>query len=255
MKHKHFTLVELLVVIAIIAILAGMLLPALQRARESARRAQCLSNEKQIMLGVIMFAGESDNSFPLQYVSGTTTKLTVSPSTGTSSAASFSVTGATGSYADYSDTYMNRLYSRATGTTFEGGGGLVPDARVFMCNSGSFSVSGVTGTLFFDFGNTAKQTSYTPNLAAVSTSAPNAISLGDRCRATATTLAANSIDEAKGLNHSKEGFNFAYVDGHAKWFKSNSTTAKLDVTDSTDRDSIFVLGGYGSNGTEDIAVL
>ncbi len=56
-NRRGFTLVELLVVITIISMLMALLMPAVQAARESARRATCMNNQKQIALAMMMYEG------------------------------------------------------------------------------------------------------------------------------------------------------------------------------------------------------
>jgi len=67
LEKKGFTLIELLVVIAIISILAAILFPVFARARENARRTTCLSNLKQIGLGIMQYTQDNDERYPGVY--------------------------------------------------------------------------------------------------------------------------------------------------------------------------------------------
>jgi prepilin-type N-terminal cleavage/methylation domain-containing protein/prepilin-type processing-associated H-X9-DG protein len=69
-RKKGFTLIELLVVISIIALLMGILMPALQRARELARRQSCASRVRQQVLGLILYGSDNDSKLPLPATSG-----------------------------------------------------------------------------------------------------------------------------------------------------------------------------------------
>ena len=92
--QRGFTLIELLVVIAIIAILAAILFPVFAQAREKARAAACVSNEKQLILGVLQYLQDNDERF-FPTVTEREGPTTI---TGPTSALPYSVRGRIGQY-------------------------------------------------------------------------------------------------------------------------------------------------------------
>ena len=120
MNRKNFTLVELLVVIAIIAILAGMVMPALGHARATGVRTQCTNDKKQLITAMLMYAQSNDNY--MIYRSGASTPYSDVLTGRFNSASSSSIISsspagtATVSLAGSLQTPLSALYSLTSGT-------------------------------------------------------------------------------------------------------------------------------------------
>ena len=220
-RKRAFTLIELLVVIAIIAILAAILFPVFARARENARRASCLSNLKQIGLGVMQYNQDYDGHYPPNFPrdtsnSNTSGSLHAILDTDTSHPSGvFKVYhGAT----DHWQTWMDVIFP------------YVKSTQIFVCPSATASATapsygysiaiGGYGGYCSNFGSTC--TSYTPLTESAINRPSEIIMIMDYNNVYSDTTGPWNMNNALTAGNTVvtphlEGGNRAFADGHVKW--------------------------------------
>lgn len=214
-----FTLIELLVVIAIISLLAAILFPVFGRARENARRTSCLSNLKQVGIGVMQYVQDYDEHYlathweldgnPLGYQTRAdergwsynlqpylkSTQVLQCPSEGNTPLAPTAISDNTGQTTPgYTDYVYNRLLGQISAT----------------------NTSGVSASLLTQASNTVMLCEYFSTASGYSLSGGGLTPPDNRAY-----LPPNASGVGPGLRH-LEGLNILFADGHSKWYKSAS---------------------------------
>ena len=198
-RKRGFTLIELLVVIAIIAILAAILFPVFARARENARRASCLSNLKQIGLGMMQYTQDYDEKYTLQDIDGQTL--------GTPLGTGISVADILQPYIKSEQVWKcpssSKIGSGAGRISYHANGCLIGPAPASLAAVQTVA----TTALFRDPGSATSWDAFylRPR--------PIAATASDCTAADVNTERAGFTQ----IGPHFEGYNFAYADGHAKW--------------------------------------
>ena len=223
-KKRGFTLIELLVVIAIIAILASILFPVFARARENARRASCLSNLKQIGLGLMQYTQDYDEKYPPR-IMGTW--------------------GTTSTYVDVSaDSSMpGHIFTTNSGSTTSNGHWgtwmdiiqpYVKSAQIFVCPSVSSTTYPSYGYSYYA-NNRALSAVDQPSMTMIVMDYNTVYSLYANCTDGGNWLRTNNAAVA----HHMDGGNFLFFDGHAKWLAHNNGAPQTGTCSGDSSTSIF----------------
>jgi len=235
-RKKGFTLIELLVVIAIIAILAAILFPVFARARENARRTSCLSNLKQIGLGLMMYTQDYDEKYPARLMGtwGDHTTYKTQPDASMPGYVFITYDGTTGGSGRWIS-WMDMVYP------------YIKSTQLFVCPSAPDPGTGPRNlNPSYGYNLYANQCSMSsvdqPSLTMIAMDY-NAIYSLNINQLGVESLLTGTSDNA--VVHHLDGANVLFFDGHSKWFGRNSGTFRGGETGHTSSNSIF----YNPQGT------
>jgi prepilin-type N-terminal cleavage/methylation domain-containing protein/prepilin-type processing-associated H-X9-DG protein len=252
---RGFTLIELLVVIAIIAILAAILFPVFAKAREAARKTNCLTNLKQLDLAIQMYVNDNDEVLPSSGIGGFIGEPTYMVASYLKNrgvlfcpdrAAMYSLTGDNACGAINNPNCEQKLYGYGwnTGTAFPAGytssantaaptgseklaatDGLFADWSVTKQPYSWTSVGGVTytGTMNVAYGKAVAKVK----------SVAQCFMMGDSGDTPRMSISHKRISSCGAVSESDmprhtDGVNFCYVDGHAKYLKYDTSPYSND---------------------------
>ncbi len=243
-KKTGFTLVELLVVIGIIALLISILLPSLNRARETANRVKCAANLKQIGSGLLLYSNENKGLFPRTYAPATTGAVTVSfATTGQGTVDPFVTASTVPAYNIPAAMFLMIRQVDLTPSVF-----ICPSGTAeadLMANLPATSRSNFTGdgtsaqvnkNLSYSFvnvypTNTAIANGYKTFITAFSSDFATAADIapsGVTWTNITTGVTRSTVITGNSKNHDQDGQNVLYADGHAEFQQTSLCGANND---------------------------